>query len=48
MATKIIVTFSSAQAEALVKALASVPKQSKTVEALSAKVKDALATTPAA
>lgn len=42
MAAKVTVTFSPAQAEALVKALGSVPKQTKTVEALTAKVNEAI------
>jgi hypothetical protein len=41
MASKVTVTFSGSQAEALLKALGQVPKQSKTVEALAAKVAEA-------
>ena len=42
MAAKVTVTFSPAQAEALVKALGSVPKQTKTIEAITAKVAEAI------
>jgi hypothetical protein len=40
---KVNVVLSGAQAEALVKALGTVPKQSKTVEAITAKVTEAIA-----
>jgi methyl coenzyme M reductase alpha subunit len=42
MAVKVNVVFSAAQAEALVKALGTVAKQTKTVEAITAKVQDAI------
>jgi ABC-type uncharacterized transport system ATPase subunit len=44
---KVNVVLSPAQAQALVKALASVPKQTKTVEAITAKVNEAIAAVPA-
>lgn len=42
MAAKVTVTLSPAQAEALSKALAAVPKQTKTIEALATKVREAI------
>ncbi len=39
---KVIVTLSTSQAESLIKALGTVPKQSKTVEAVTEKVQAAL------
>jgi hypothetical protein len=42
MAAKVNVTLSASQAEALVKALGTVPKQTKTVEAITAKVQEAI------
>ncbi len=47
MAAKVNVVFSAAQAEALVKALGTVQKQTKTVEAITAKVQDAIASAAA-
>jgi hypothetical protein len=42
MATKVNIALSPAQAEALVKNLALVPKQTKTVEAITAKIQAAI------
>jgi hypothetical protein len=42
MATKVNVVLSSAQAETLLKVLATAPKQTKTIEAITAKVQDAV------
>lgn len=48
MAAKVTVTLSPAHAEALIKVLTAAPKQTKTIEALTAKITEAHATAIAA